>query len=194
MNTNIRPPMNLRNYLRSDTISTIPVEQISAKQISTTIISKWSASEILPNLYLGDIRSSNDEASLRKYGITGILRVLNLNTSKLERFDGIEYCDIELSDSCYADIHTACRSSHPFIEYIISKGGKVLVHCHEGISRSPTVVISYLMKYRNISSSQAFNDVVERRSEVCPNISFCIFLSKYVPTPFDVGTPLCISN
>ncbi|KAH8116393.1 protein-tyrosine phosphatase-like protein [Phellopilus nigrolimitatus] len=51
------------------------------------------------------------------------------------------------------------------------KKRKVLVHCSAGISRSPTIVIAYLMKYQSHSLLQALARVWSRRPKVVPNVS-----------------------
>jgi len=52
------------------------------------------------------------------------------------------------------------------------RGGKVLVHCQAGVSRSPTLVVAYLMARYGRSMMDAFNAVKERRPVVAPNFNF----------------------
>jgi protein tyrosine phosphatase len=59
-----------------------------------------------------------------------------------------------------------------FIEQARVNNSKVLVHCQAGISRSPTLVIAYLMKKLNISMDDAYSRVREKRSIIAPNIIF----------------------
>ena len=44
------------------------------------------------------------------------------------------------------DITAFFRTAYSFIEQAKAKGTAVLVHCHEGKSRSVTLVLAYLMK------------------------------------------------
>ena len=53
--------------------------------------------------------------------------------------------------------------------------GKVLIHCQAGISRSPTIVIAYLMKVNKLTMNNAYNEVKDKRCIIGPNI---IFLSQ----------------
>lgn len=53
----------------------------------------------------------------------------------------------------------------------ISAGKKVLVHCQVGQSRSPSIIIAYLMKKNGISYDQAFSKVKEARAVIRPNSS-----------------------
>jgi protein-tyrosine phosphatase len=47
--------------------------------------------------------------------------------------------------------------------------GNVLVHCHEGVSRSPTVVAAFLVKQEFCKDlDQAFNLIAERRPQINP--------------------------
>ena len=51
-------------------------------------------------------------------------------------------------------------------------GTGVLVHCQAGVSRSPTIVISYLMKHTRMSMVDAYKLVKNRRSIISPNLNF----------------------
>lgn len=59
-----------------------------------------------------------------------------------------------------------------FIDQALHNGGRVLVHCGDGISRSPALVIAYLMTTFNVSHEEAFLHVQSRRFCASPNPSF----------------------
>ena len=54
-----------------------------------------------------------------------------------------------------------------------------LVHCMAGISRSTTLLIAYLIRYRGMKSDDALNLVRSRRSIVNPNPGFWSQLKQY---------------
>jgi len=47
-----------------------------------------------------------------------------------------------------------------------------MVHCNAGISRSPSVIIAFLMKYKKIKLNEAFDLVRSKRKSICPNPGF----------------------
>ena len=51
-------------------------------------------------------------------------------------------------------------------------GGRVLVHCHAGVSRSATVCMAYIMKTLNQDLRSAYDFVKSKRSCVSPNLHF----------------------
>ena len=62
---------------------------------------------------------------------------------------------------------------------IINKEKTVLVNCIAGISRSSTIVISYIMKYLNLNLRDAFLLVRSKSPLICPNKEFMKYLLEY---------------
>lgn len=55
----------------------------------------------------------------------------------------------------------------------------MLVHCQAGISRSPTIVIAYLMKKFNLKLDDAYSQVRSKRPIISPNLVFYSQLMDY---------------
>ena len=102
----------------------------------------------------------------------------------------IKYYQIKLEDSIDAgdEMYLHFDKCIKFIENAIgnknnnndnSHGNKVLIHCMAGVSRSATITIAYLMKTQNMTSKQAADYVIDKRSIVYPNRGFCKALKKY---------------
>lgn len=60
-----------------------------------------------------------------------------------------------------------------------SKNGNILVHCSAGISRSPTLVLAYMMKKNHWTLEEAFDKMRKLRQIVDPNVSFIIQLREW---------------
>lgn len=58
-----------------------------------------------------------------------------------------------------------------FIDEGIATGG-ILVHCHAGISRSPTIIIGYLMARKRMTLEEAFHFVKQKKAIIKPNHGF----------------------
>jgi predicted patatin/cPLA2 family phospholipase len=59
-----------------------------------------------------------------------------------------------------------------FIKECLQMGGRVLVHCFAGVSRSASVVIAYLMREHGQTFVDALNYTRRRRPIVFPNFGF----------------------
>jgi len=59
-----------------------------------------------------------------------------------------------------------------FLEEVKKKGGKVLVHCLIGKSRSVSIVIAYFILNMGYSYEKAYNHVKIRRFIAEPNYGF----------------------
>lgn len=55
----------------------------------------------------------------------------------------------------------------------------VLVHCYAGVSRSPALVIAYLMATKGWGLEEAYDFVKERRRIIKPNRSFINQLEQW---------------
>lgn len=70
------------------------------------------------------------------------------------------------------DINENLSPAHLFPDQIKQSGGKVLVHCEAGISRSPTICMAYIMRTQQLRLDEAFDIIKQRRAVISPNFSF----------------------
>lgn len=64
-------------------------------------------------------------------------------------------------------------------DQVKQSGGKVLVHCEAGISRSPTICMAYIMRTQRLRLEAAFDIVKQRRRVISPNFSFMNQLQQF---------------
>ncbi len=101
--------------------------------------------QMLEGLYLGDCLAAENLAGLHKAGITHVLNC----AAEVPCFHGEKFTYLRLQlhdpDPRFADcLDELCL----FIDEGRRAGG-VLVHCHAGISRSPSAVLAYLCHQGN---------------------------------------------
>ena len=65
------------------------------------------------------------------------------------------------------------------IHEVSKRGGHVLVHCVAGVSRSSSLCIAYLIKYKRMTLRQAYYHVKQRRPIIRPNVGFFRQLIDY---------------
>jgi protein-tyrosine phosphatase len=128
-------------------------------------------SRITDTLYLTNFRNAQNYDMLKEFGIRQILVVGNEMTHHTEDFR-VKY--ISIDDCPMANMMIHFEEAHEFIKQDIT-----VVHCFAGISRSATIVISYLMKHYGMSLSEALRYCREKRCIVCPNQGFLQQLQKY---------------
>ncbi|XP_027024531.1 dual specificity protein phosphatase 5 [Tachysurus fulvidraco] len=126
--------------------------------------------ELLPFLYLGSAHHARRHDCLSELRITALL---NVSRRDWQCAGGPQrYKRIAVEDSHTADIGSHFQEAIDFIDEVKREGGKVLVHCEAGISRSPTICMAYLMKTQRLRLEEAFDAVRQRRAVISPNFSF----------------------
>jgi protein-tyrosine phosphatase len=135
------------------------------------------ASEIFPHLYLGSIGAAMSKKNLQEQGITHILTVADNITPRFP--DLFVYKCISLLDTSESDLLTILPECFEFVDQACAQGGKVLLHCFAGKSRSASVAIAYVMKSTFVSLLDAFRLVREKRPCAMPNTGFMKQLKIY---------------
>ncbi|XP_006805940.1 dual specificity protein phosphatase 26-like isoform X1 [Neolamprologus brichardi] len=170
------PPRKLEIDLSSPGLAVFELEKLL--YTGKAIISH--ADEVWPRLYIGDQHSAENQADLYKNHITHILNAAHsTRKGQPDIYEGmkITYMGVEAHDSCNYDMSVNFQAAADFIHRGLSRGGKVLVHCHVGVSRSATLVLAYLMLKQNLTLVEAICAVKESRG-VIPNRGFLRQLIK----------------
>ena len=134
-----------------------------------------SMSEITPTLFLSGADASLNRALVSRKGITLIVNATINHACPI--YPGVECVRIPVSD-----LPSARLGDHfdRVAERIHSnRAGGTLVHCAAGMSRSPALVMAYLMRYRGTTLSQAHSWVQRSRPYVRLNAGFWDKLLQY---------------
>ncbi|KAM4611956.1 dual specificity protein phosphatase 5 [Polymixia lowei] len=148
--------------------------------------------EILPFLYLGSAYHASRHDYLSDLHITALL---NVSRRDMRPAKGqYDYKWIPVEDNHMADISSHFQEAIEFIDHVKQSGGKVLVHCEAGISRSPTICVAYIMRTQRLQLNEAFDIIKQRRSLISPNFSFMGQLLQFESevlssAPVHTGTP-----
>lgn len=132
--------------------------------------------EVWPNLFIGDMTVANDRYSVWKLGITHVLNAAHgrAHSEGSQDFYGttVDYYGVPADDSPTFDLSRYFAPSAEFIHTALDiDEGCVLVHCAVGVSRSATLVLSFLMIHHHLSLLDAILTVKQRRW-IFPNRGF----------------------
>ncbi|XP_053181779.1 dual specificity protein phosphatase 2 [Scomber japonicus] len=156
-------------YYASNNFSTVEPEPIVTGR-TTPAYDQDGPVELLPFLFLGSAIHSSRRETLAAAGITA---VLNVSSSCPNFYEGeFQYLRINVEDNLAADIRACFSTAIAFIDSVKQSGGRVLVHCQAGISRSATICLAYLMHTQRVRLEEAFDFVKQRRQVISPNLAF----------------------
>lgn len=128
-------------------------------------------SKVADHVYLsGDAVAKNREI-LRKNGITHVLNCVGFVCPEYFKSDLI-YKTLWLQDNPSEDITSILYDVFDYFEDVREQNGRVLVHCCQGVSRSTSLVIAYLMWRKGQSFEDAFDFVKAARGIANPNMGF----------------------
>ena len=127
-------------------------------------------SEIVEGVYIGSFADAKNKQFLAAQRITHILSAAwELAPAFPTKF---EYFHVKMSDKPDFDLHKHLEVAVEFVHAAKEKGGRVLVHCYAGISRSASIVIAYLIKYHGLAFEAAMALCQQKRPQVKPNAGF----------------------
>lgn len=135
--------------------------------------------EITPithSLYMSAARA----VQLRRLNKLGITCLINV-ASELPNlhFPKIDYMKINIDDMSCENIYPYFHTVGDKIEETRRRGGRTLVYCVGGISRSATFCLAYLMEYKKMSLREAYTLLKSRRYVSSPNRGFFRQLIDY---------------
>lgn len=123
------------------------------------------------NLFLGGVIGASNPTLISRHQITSIVSLLSLNAI-VTKHRNINYLELFLDDLPNQNITRVLPEALSFIISELQKGGKVLIHCAAGVSRSASVAVAYFMLSYNLDYSSALAKVRKGRKCACPNPGF----------------------
>jgi hypothetical protein len=131
----------------------------------------------VPGVFLGSVGAAHDRDALDACGITHVLTVAGGFPPKFP--DVYEYLVIDVADVSSENLDAHFEKCLKFIARALLDGGRVLVHCFAGRSRSSTVVAAYVMATEGLSLEETMALIKNARPCAMPNAGFAKQLAAF---------------
>ena len=128
-------------------------------------------SEVTPFLFVSGVHVAGDAALLRAKKITHIVNCAGGDCTNHFPAE-FEYVTLFLEDNKAERVDPFLPTIVNFMEQVRVGGGRVLVHCWQGVSRSVSFVVAYLMWKNRINFDAARDMVRAVRNVARPNLAF----------------------
>lgn len=163
-----KPPGSVtpRDNLSSDQ----PPREFECRKDKLAFFNK-ECSRILDHIYLGSDAIAKNREILRQNGITHVLNCVGFVCPEYFKNE-LVYKTLWLQDCPSEDITSILYDVFDYFEDVQEQRGRVLVHCCQGVSRSTSLVIAYLMWKEGQSFDDAFQHVKAARGVTNPNVGF----------------------
>lgn len=122
---------------------------------------------ILPGLYLASwhqVQMAAIPENTSEWFVVNCTRDLPMAISDPTRCIRIAVDD-DRSHAALSGMLEALPSTLQTIHQVLRNGIKVIVHCHAGQQRSPTVIAAYLMAYCNMSLTESVLFIKDRKAD-----------------------------
>lgn len=137
---------------------------------------------VCDHVYLGCVLSSQDRVRLLGLNVGYIINCTKQLPQAFE--NDFTYMRLEVDDADHEDISCYFDAASAFIEGARSKNKNVFVHCMQGMSRSATIILAWLLRYKRMSLNNAYWMAKGRRHCLSPNPGFIRQLASYEATIF----------
>lgn len=102
-----------------------------------------------------------------------ITHIINITQEHVSAFpEKIQYLTLKLDDVSQTQLIKHFDKTTHFLESALSNGGRVLVHCNLGVSRSSTISIAYLIHAKKWTLQQSHEFLKDKRTCIRPNRGF----------------------
>ena len=138
-------------------------------------------------LYMGNMWQALSRDVMRDMKITHIVNA-SLDCDNAHVASGVQYMNVRVKDKKNSDITPYFPLFYAFMCDALQKNpdARILVHCTQGVSRSATLVLSYLMKSKRWTLVQSVNCLLSKRGVVYPNRGFVAQLMRFEHTLYGV--------
>jgi hypothetical protein len=135
-------------------------------------------SKIRENLFLGSDLVARNKELLMNNGITHILNCARITCDDYFPED-FTYKSMNLYDSGSQNLIGLFFETVEFMESAISNGGRVYVHCVQGVSRSSAFMLAFLIWKERETFRNLLEDVKSKRVVCSPNAGFIVQLMRW---------------
>ena len=142
-------------------------------------------SRVRPNIFVSG-SSSAREFILRDLRIEAVLNAGAHNVRLDAAFPpdmGHHYLYLDFEDDTGVVLAPYIARAIQFLRAAVETGKRVLVHCHQGRSRSVSLVVAYLMATEHLGLDEALKAVQLARPIAQPNFSFMRQLRQFEQNP-----------
>lgn len=148
------------------------------KDLAERKIFKDEMQPVMPSLYISGWKPASDNKYLSANKITHI--VCCVDATNAERFPNeFKYLVIKADDNVNQNMKQFFSNSNRFIRDALKEGGKILIHCGAGISRSTTILCAFLINEFQMKAKQAIELCKQARPFCKPNDGFIRQLKDY---------------
>eukprot|EP00928_Gymnodinium_smaydae_P080827 TRINITY_DN64448_c0_g1_i1.p1 TRINITY_DN64448_c0_g1~~TRINITY_DN64448_c0_g1_i1.p1 ORF type:complete len:732 (-),score=56.09 TRINITY_DN64448_c0_g1_i1:94-2289(-) len=181
---NIRAPFSFRGFLGPTALSPLTdahelVERLQQLLRRLRLLTEASLAtrpaDLCPiPLLVGPAMSACCLHYLRKVGVTCIINCTKDLPEPSQELLGADmtWHRVPLADTEDQDLSSALAEALSIIDNAVTASGRVLVHCHEGRSRSVSLCLAYMVTRERRPLKDALTYVKAKRREAAPNAGF----------------------
>lgn len=124
-----------------------PIDDRNLNEASLVSSGCLGCTRLAPTLFIGGRMVASDRASLCRRGITHVLNMACECENYFQADRDFSYMHCRCTDKSGDDVTPHLDDITLFVHDAWMKGGKVLIHCNSGISRSSAAVLACLLRW-----------------------------------------------
>jgi len=149
---------NLRDYIKMETYCGVNNE----------------ITKIIDGVYLGSKKDVENKETIEKYEIKNVISISDWDEKIIFDKPNVLYINVTTNGNIYQYFGKCFY----FIERSLEKKQNILIHCKNGVHRSPTIIASYLMRKFSLKKTPVLDFIFDRRNIIDIPICFDSQLNK----------------